>query len=183
MWCLLSHQVWEFGKAGPLYVLYLNCSSSKPTSLDHSIRMWRSHVTMSPRSSLRMSSRTLSLRLYFVFSCNNGSSFLFLQLIFTFTKYEPSYNVNVVSSLSLTTWIIFLLFLFKKLNPPNTQAHSSYILCICLVRELTPCNKVLNCRYMQYLPCSSSSVKSKTILLCKPKTCKKNFSLRRSKLT
>jgi len=72
------------------------------------------------------------MRLYFVFTCNNVSSFIFFQLLFAFTKYVPSYNVEVVSSLSLDAGIILLLFIFNQAKQiPHPPTHKQILVIYC----------------------------------------------------
>jgi len=70
------------------------------------------------------------MRLCFVFTCNNVSSFAFFQLLFTITKYVPSKDDEVVSSLKLDDGIIFLSFIFiqaKQTTTPQTRKQILYI--------------------------------------------------------
>jgi len=72
------------------------------------------------------------MRLYLEFICNNVSCFIFFQLLFTITKYMPSYNVEVVSSLRLDGGIIFLSFIFnqaKQTPHPRTRKQILVIYC------------------------------------------------------
>jgi hypothetical protein len=80
---------------------------------------------------------------------------------------------------------IKMLFLFKpakKTSPQKTQENIRKNVQFCC-QETTSCNEVPKYRYVQYWPCSGSTVKSKTHLLCKPKRCSKNWSVGRCDVT
>jgi hypothetical protein len=178
-WFLLSHQVWQFGIAGLLYVLQLIVSVFQTNKYATFLQMWRVHVFVTFRYALRRSGVSQScvcdyfvfnckyglfyprrltilfLLLYFEFIFKNGSGFLFCHLTFTSKIHVPSCSIEVLSSFWLENKLFFV---YSYWNVPNIspisyrQAKSRNILCRCVVGEWTLCTEPLKYRYVQYWP-------------------------------
>jgi hypothetical protein len=87
-WFLLSHQVWEFGRAGPIYFLQL--PFSKPTAMDH---LSRCDVAMWQRRHVLRWGRRASLILLFV-------------VVFLFPTLTPVQNFLSTADIQFGRWLV-----------------------------------------------------------------------------